>query len=160
MSPNVDMRIVNAFTCTGPYAMLILSGVKRVENRSAMPVPREGRCAISVSKKFSVKEYEDFIAWANKTFGLAWCMTNLWGWNDVKAWRGCLVATADYKAVDTLPEDEFYAKQCRFWNEGYPNWWLLSNVKSLSRPIPCRGNVGMWQLDDELRVMVNAAEIR
>ena len=49
MSPNVDMRIINAFTCTWPYAMLILSGMKRVENRSAMPVPREGRCAISVS---------------------------------------------------------------------------------------------------------------
>ena len=49
MSPNVGMRIINAFTCTGPYAMLILSGVKHVENRSAMPMPAEGRCAISVS---------------------------------------------------------------------------------------------------------------
>ena len=76
--------IVHAFTCTGPYAMLILSGVKHVENRSAMPVPREGRCAISVSKRFSAKEYENFIAWANKTFGLAWCMTNLRGWEQCK----------------------------------------------------------------------------
>ena len=49
MSPDLDMRITNAFTCTGPYAMLILSGMKHVENRSAMPVSREGRCAISVS---------------------------------------------------------------------------------------------------------------
>ena len=152
--------ITNAFTCTGPYAMLILSGVKRVENRCAMPVPQEGRCAISVSKKFSEREYENFIAWANKAFGLAWCRANLWDWDEVKAWRGCLVAVADYKAVDAIPENEFYAKQCRFWNEDYPNWWLLSNVKRLQKPIPCRGNVGMWQLDDELRVMANAAEIR
>ena len=146
--------ILTAFTCTGPYAMLILSGVKHVENRSAMPDPREGRCAISVSKKFSAKEYENFIAWANKTFGLAWCMTNLWGWDEVKAWRGCLVATADYKTVDALPEDEFYAKQRRFWDEGYPNWWLLSNVKCLPKPIPCRGNVGMWKLQDSVRAVV------
>lgn len=51
----MDDRVASAFTCSGPYAMLILSGVKYVENRSAMPVPREGRCAISVSKKFSVE---------------------------------------------------------------------------------------------------------
>ena len=34
---------MNAFTCTGPYAMLILSGVKQVENRCAMPVSRQCR---------------------------------------------------------------------------------------------------------------------
>ena len=57
---NSDVGVVapirNAFTCTGPYAMLILAGVKLVENRSAMPMPSEGRCAISVSKKFSQNE--------------------------------------------------------------------------------------------------------
>jgi hypothetical protein len=31
----------NAFTCTGPYAILILCGIKRTENRSAWPEPRE-----------------------------------------------------------------------------------------------------------------------
>ena len=71
LGSDVGVMITYAFTCTGPYAMLILSGVKHVENRSAMPEPREGRCAISVSKKFSSKEYENFIVWANKTFGLA-----------------------------------------------------------------------------------------
>ena len=147
--------IVHAFTCTGPYAMLILSGMKHIENRSVMPVPAEGRCAISVSKKFSSKEYENFTAWAKKTFGLAWCMTNLWDWNEVRKWRGCLVAVADYRAVDAIPEDEFYAKQCRFWNEGYQNWWLLSNVRRLPKPIPCRGNVGMWTLDADLRACVS-----
>ena len=35
--------IMNAFTCTGSYAILILYGIKRTENRSAWPVPREGR---------------------------------------------------------------------------------------------------------------------
>lgn len=110
----------------------------------------EGRCAISVSKRFSKTEYENFIEWANKAFGLAWCMTNLWDWDEVKAWRGCIVAVADYKAVDAVPEDDLYGRQCRIWDEGYPNWWLLSNVKRLQRLIPCRGNVGMWQPDAEI----------
>lgn len=79
---------------------------------------------------------------------------------EVKAWRGCIVAVADYKVVDAVPEDEFWSKQCRFWNEGYPNWWLLANVKQLPKPILCRSNVGMWQVDDQLREKVNTAEIR
>ena len=113
-------------------------------------ISRFNPCIRSVSKKFSSKEYMNFMEWANKTFGLAWCMMNLWDWDEVKAWRGCVIAVADYKAVGAIPEDAHYAKQCRFWNEGYPNWWLLSNVKRLPNPIPCRGNVGMWQLDEGL----------
>lgn len=33
------MLLVNAFTCTGAYAVLILSGLKRVENRRRLPTP-------------------------------------------------------------------------------------------------------------------------
>ena len=40
--------------------MLVL---KCVENRSAMPVPAKGRCAMSVSKKFCRAEYDNLIAW-------------------------------------------------------------------------------------------------
>ena len=35
--------IMNAFTCTGSYAILILYGIKRTENRSAWPEPRKAR---------------------------------------------------------------------------------------------------------------------
>ena len=42
--------ITNAFTCTGSYAILILYGIKRTENRSAWPEPREGWAAILCSK--------------------------------------------------------------------------------------------------------------
>ena len=34
---------MNAFTCTGSYAILILYGIKRTENRCAWPEPRAGR---------------------------------------------------------------------------------------------------------------------
>ena len=78
--------IANAFTCTdapqklrfggnlaegdpkgaqagAPYAILILMGLKRVENRSAWPEPVAGRCAMSVSKKFCRGEYDNFMRW-------------------------------------------------------------------------------------------------
>ena len=60
------MMLTSAFTCTGPYAILILCGIKRVENRSALPSPSEGRAAISCSKSFYKEEYGRFIAWASE----------------------------------------------------------------------------------------------
>ena len=57
--------ISSAFTCIGSYAILILSGIKRTENRSAWPSPSEGGAAISCSKSFRREEYGQFAAWAS-----------------------------------------------------------------------------------------------
>ena len=56
----------HAFTCTGPYAILIMLGIKRVENRSALPVPAKGRCAVGCSKSFCKEEYGNFVQWASR----------------------------------------------------------------------------------------------
>ena len=146
--------VVNAFTCTGAYAVLIMSGLKRVENRSMMPSPAKGRCAMSVSKKFCRAEYDTLIAWLAANCGED-VLSRVLPWDEVKSWPGCIVATMDYEAVEALPEDAALAHECRVWNEGYRYWWLLSNIRRLNAPIPCRGNVGMWQLSSDL-----AAKIR
>lgn len=65
----------------------------------------------------------------------------LLSWDQVVGWRGKLVAVCDYEAPYTAPSPPV----C---NEGYPVWWHLTNVRLLDKPIPCRGNVGMWQLPD------------
>ena len=44
------------------------------------------------------------------------------------------------------------------WNEGYGCWWDLSEVVSFDKPIPCRGNVGMWQMPPTLAAQVTAAD--
>ena len=44
------------------------------------------------------------------------------------------------------------------WDEGYPYWWKLSEVVSFDKPIPCRGNVGMWQMPSALAAQVTAAD--
>ena len=47
--------VSNAFTCTGAYAVFIMSGLKRVENRSMMPSPAKGRCAMSVPRNSAAR---------------------------------------------------------------------------------------------------------
>ncbi len=88
--------LTSAFTCTGPYSVLIMLGITRVENRSMMPVPAKGRWAVA-----------------------------------------------------GRPPNQ--------WDEGYTYWWDLSEVVCFDDPIPCRGNVGMWQMPSALPVRVTEA---
>ncbi len=140
--------LTSAFTCIGPYAILILCGIKRTENRSAWPSPSEGRAAVSCSKSFSKEEYGQFIAWASANLPPE-DFENLPAWRDVKDWPGKVVGVCDYKARERTGRES--------WDEGYQYWWDLSNVVRLPEPIPCRGNVGMWQMPAELAAKVEAA---
>ena len=156
--------IANAFSCTGSYAILILYGIKRTENRSAWPEPREGWAAISCSKSFCKEEYGRFIVWASVNLPPD-DFEKLPAWREVKDWPGKVVGVCDYAArargtraptrlrlaedgsphqADLFSDDE--GDLCETWDEGYPYWWDLSNVARLPDPIPCRGNVGMWSL--------------
>ena len=130
-----------AFTTRIPLAVMIAMGIKQWENRSAMPTPANGQCAMTCSKSSDEREYANFLAWAKQCFP-AEAFDALPQWQQVSDWRGKLVVVCDYEASYT-PGDAI-------WNEGYPVWWHLTNVRLLPEPIPCRGNVGMWQLPDAL----------
>ena len=144
--------IITAFTCTGPYAVLIMLGIKRVENRNVMPVPEKGRCAISCSKSFCKEEFGRFVQWASANLS-ADDFERLPSWGDVKDWPGKIVGACDYAArTQTEPGEP--------WNEGYSYWWDLSEVVSFDHPIPCRGNVGMWQMPPALAAQVTAADLQ
>ena len=157
--------ITSAFTCTGPYAILILLGIKQVENRSAMSVPVKGRCAISCSKSFCKEEYGEFVRWASQALKPEDFET-IPAWDDVRDWPGKVVGCCDYEGGLSAPvaEDRDGTVMRRSdgtvisWDEGYGCWWKLANVVELDRPIPCRGNVGMWQMPPELAARVTAAD--
>ena len=163
--------IVSAFTCTGPYAVLIMLGIKRVENRSVMPAPAKGRCAVGCSKSFCKEEYGNFLQWAahalpEKEF------ERIPAWGDVKGWPGKIVGACDYEARGRndlrleggderrqRPTNAAVAGRPPYqWDEGYEYWWDLSEVACFDRPIPCRGNVGMWQMPKSLAAQVTAAD--
>ena len=157
--------ITNAFTCTGPYAILILLGIKRVENRSAMPAPAKGRCAISCSKKFCAAEYGEFVRWAARALEPA-DFEMIPAWAEVKDWPGKIVGCCDYacdgrdarRPSAGAADGRDARRPSEVWDEGYPYWWNLSEVVALDRPIPCRGNVGMWQMPTPLAAEVTAAD--
>ena len=151
----------NAFTCTGSYVILILSGIKRTENRSVCPSPCGGRAAISCSKSFCKEEYGQFIAWASVNLQPE-DFEKIPAWREVKDWPGNIVGVCDYKVRNRndLQLSSEAGTTSLAWDEGYAYWWDLSNVVRLSEPIPCRGNVGMWQMPPELATKVSAAERR
>ena len=157
--------IASAFTCTGPYAVLIMLGMKRVENRNARPEPGKGRCAVGCSKSFCKEEFGEFVRWAARTLPES-DFELIPSWSDVKDWPGKIVGACDYEVRgrnDLRLEGEDAARpECAPypWDEGYPYWWDLSEVVCFDSPIPCRGNVGMWQMPRELALAVTAADIR
>ena len=132
-----------AFTTRIPLAVMIVMGIKQWENRAAMPEPPKGCCAMTCSKSSDEREYINFLAWAKRAFKSE-MYAALPTWEQVECWRGKLVAFCDYEASYTAPNPPV-------WNEDYPVWWHLSNVRLLDEPIPCRGNVGMWRLPENLK---------
>ena len=158
--------ITSAFTCTGPYAVLILLGIKRVENRGAMPSPARGRCAVTCSKSFCAAEFGAFVHWASRALPEEH-FARIPSWGDVKDWPGKVVGVCDYAAHGrndlVLETEKPFRERTRRneslpWDEGYAYWWDLSRVVCFRRPIPCRGNVGMWQLPPDLAAQVTAAD--
>ena len=173
--------ITTAFTCTGPYAILIMLGIKRVENRGMMPVPAKGRCAVGCSKSFCKEEYGNFVQWASRTLPSV-DFERIPAWSDVKDWPGKIVGACDYEArgrndlrlegdvvrsrgtPDPTDADKDHLttqpsnRQTISWDEGYAYWWDLSEVVCFDVPIPCRGNVGMWQMPLALAERVSAAD--
>jgi len=141
--------IYNAFTCTGPYAILIMLGIKRVENRSVMPAPSKGRCAVSCSKSFDAAEYGNFVQWASAHLPSE-DFERIPAWADVKDWPGKVIGACDYSARRSDAVES--------WNEGYPYWWDLSDIVCFDHPISCRGNVGMWQMSAALAAEVSVAD--
>ncbi len=136
-----------AFTTRIPLAVMIVMGIKQWENRAAMPKPAAGRCAMTCSKSSDAREYANFLAWAERVFKPE-AFAAFPAWKQVEDWRGKLVAVCDYEASYTAPSPPV-------WNEGYPVWWHLSNVRLLDEPIPVRGNVGMWSLPEEIASQFN-----
>ena len=143
--------LTSAFTCTGPYAILIMLGIKRAENRSAMPVPAKGRCAVGCSKSFCKEEYGNFVQWASRTLPSV-DFERIPAWSDVKDWPGKIVGACNYEARRLGDKPPYQ------WDEGYAYWWDLSEVVCFDVPIPCRGNVGMWQMPLALAERVSAAD--
>ncbi len=132
------LDVKQAFTCVGPYLILIILGLKKVENRIQMPTPKSGRCGISCSKSFCEAEYNAFVKWAGENLP-AKVVAKIPSWQIASGWPGNIVATCDYSARVAVTGEP--------WYEGYPVSWDLLNVRMLDQLVPCRGKMGMWRIN-------------
>lgn len=120
---------MKALTIKQPWAELIASGRKRVENRTWKTNYR-GRLAIHA--------------------GAAKVPAHLRGYDldEAKLDFGAVIATANLIACvsldDTDPWNEFSWLRNDVYAEG-PWCWVLADVKRLRKPAPAKGKLGFWE---------------
>ncbi len=125
---------LRALTIRQPYAGLIAIGEKTVENRSAMTSLR-GEVAIHAGKATEVEELE----WQLR-MGVVGPFTVL----------GAVLAVADLVGCHTA--DQTSQIPCcrpyglRIYNDRPAVHLQLANVRQLSRPVECRGQLGFWKV--------------
>ena len=123
-----------------PWASLIKEGIKEIETRSWKTNYR-GKIYIHASlKKVSKKDER---------------INNLVSLLEDKDFKyGHIIAEAEL--VDCIYMDEQFLKEIKENNQEYicgeyslgRYAWKLSNIKVLDKPIPAKGNLGLWNYND------------
>jgi len=126
---------LRAFTVHPGWAWAILEGVKTREWRTFLPNPREGICAITVSKSYSPSQWRNEAKFVREEFGVDLILYD----ELVSEWCGKVIAVCDYAAAEEDLDDN-----------GFEYGWRLSNVRPLKRRIPCKGALKLWTMDKEL----------
>lgn len=158
---------MRALTLTQPWAGLVASGLKLVENRPRQMIKREdfGKpFAIHASRVIDEPTYDRVRELAPELFA---------DWDKLPAsdpsfrWYRLSRITSAVIAVATI-DDVIYDKsgmlgsdiarqlgaQCR-WFFG-PVGYVLRDVQALAEPVPCRGWQGFWTLQADTAAAVNA----
>lgn len=113
------MTDVRALTIRQPWAALIAHGTKRVENRTWGTAWR-GALLIHAAK--SADPSPDGVARVDGA--------------DV---RSSIVAVA------TLADIHVCGGECSPWAEPGRHHWVLSDVRPVAEPVPCKGALGLWR---------------
>jgi hypothetical protein len=140
---------VKALTLIQPWAGLIATGVKLVENRTWHPPGKLNgqRFAIHAGAKVDRETIEDLLEddldehplWRVKSAVLAVATLSF------VVVQGAV--NPSFK-VDRLPKD-----QLRWFNG--PIGFVLADVVAID-PVPCKGALGFWTLTDDVEAMVRA----
>lgn len=127
---------MKAITILDPWATLICEGKKTVETRN-WDTDYRGKILIHVSKRsMPDKNYEEYL---NKNF-----VEHL-------SCKGCIIG--EVELVDIRPFEEVLPEI--ILNKDIINYctvemgsqfaWILKDAKIYDKPIPARGNLGLWE---------------
>lgn len=128
---------MKALTISQPYASLIASGVKWIENRH-WPTPYRGPLAIHAGKGTQHLNRADLAEYPT----------------------GCVVAVCNLVAcfrledldrlADRLATVGLTVEQVRQHKHAEGPWcWLLQDVRRLREPVVCGGTQGLWEWERE-----------
>ena len=121
---------MKALTICQPYAEMIASGEKRIENRTWYTGYR-GPLAIHAGKSLGYLRLADMKRWPDMVFGAIIAVGRLVACVPVNVWR------------------DLHRPNHRDWKYAEGPWcWLLRDVRRLDRPIPCSGKLRLWALSD------------
>ncbi|MQY14985.1 hypothetical protein SRB5_51620 [Streptomyces sp. RB5] len=120
---------MRALTIRQPWADAIAHGAKRVENRT-WTTDYRGPLLIHAGAQ-----------WAE----------HVWGPSDGPDVRSAVLAVA------TLTDIHPSRRCCDPWGEWQPNvhHWVLTDVRTLARPVPATGRLSLWTPSDDLTEHIN-----
>lgn len=130
---NKEVAQLRAFTVHPGWAWALLAGVKKQEWRTFLPNPREGECAIHVSKSYTRAQ------WQREADSVKeWWRRKLPPYEElVENWCGKVVAICNYKASEEDWEDDAYG-------------WHISKVRKLKKPFATKGALKLWRMSPEV----------
>ena len=138
---------IRGLTVRQPYAWAIAIGEKDVENRSRGTRYR-GLLAIHAGKAVYSKDIDDPLileAITGREFAIGEAESSL----------GAVVAVAVLASCHH-ESTESPRNSCSPWGRPGMYHWDLANVRPLSKPVSCKGALGLWRLPEDAEKLVRA----
>lgn len=148
---------MRALTLTQPWAGLVASGIKRVENRPRAIIKSAdfGKpFAIHASREIDERVYQRIFEIAPELLPA----DEIQAWQELSRITSAVIAVAtidsmlrgDGLAFATLAPSAQLPDDQRRWFFGPIGYVLRDNVRALTTAVPCRGWQGFWTLTHEL----------
>jgi hypothetical protein len=151
---------MRALTLTQPWAGLVASGVKLVENRPRRMIKTEdfGKpFAIHASKVIDPSVYETIQKLSPAIGGVG----HATGWWALSRITSAVIGVATIEGVATnlheLEEIWHDTPNAFPWQKRWffgPIGYALCHVRALTEPVPCRGALGFWTLQADVAARV------
>lgn len=153
---------MRALTLTQPWAGLVVSGIKRVENRPR-PVIRRGDFgvpfALHASRVIDEAAYARIREIAPEMSSCERLTDEVPEWMRLSRITSAVIGVA---AIDDVVSSSGYAEELEHelgdqyrWFFG-PIGYVLRDVRALATPVPCRGWQGFWTLPPEIERAVSS----
>jgi hypothetical protein len=135
---------MNALSLAQPWASLLIHGLKRLETRS-WAASHRGPLAIHASKRFPAAAR---MLCSQEPYRTLLAAVGVHDWRDLPT--GVLLGVADLVGCARAPESSLIPELERQLGDFGPGQWVwtFAHPRPLLVPVPCRGQLGIFQVSD------------